>query len=265
MKYTLLELTQSILSSMDSDEVTSINDTVESQQVVEVIKTVYDDIISRGDLTTNKTLFNLTASESTLQPIIMTKPVNLERIEWVKYDTRLFGATEASWTDITYLPPVDFVDHMHRGNQSGTNIGTFNYLSGAFSMTFTYRNDTAPHYYTSFDDNVIFFDSYDVAIDTKLQSNKTLCYGLKVTDFTKSNDFVPNLQPQQFALLLNEAKSLAWTELKQTGHAKAEQSSRRNWRHLQKTRMEIPNNNKDITNNASNFSVLPNFARSRRF
>lgn len=265
MKYTLLELTQSILSSMDSDEITSINDTVESQQVVEVIKTVYDDIISRGDLTTNKTLFNLTASESVLQPIIMTKPENIERIEWLKYDTRLVGDTEASWTDITYLPPVDFVDYMHNGNQSGTDVGSFTYLSGAFSMTFTYRNDTAPHYYTSFDDNVIFFDSYDIAIDTQLQATKTLGYGLKVTDFTKSDEFVPNLQPQQFALLLNEAKSLAWVELKQTGHEKAEQSSRRNWRHLQKTRMEVPNNNKDIGNNASGFSVLPNFARSRRY
>lgn len=265
MKYTLLELTQSILSSMDSDEVTSINDTVESQQVVEVIKTVYDDIISRGDLTTNKTLFNLTASENVLQPIIMTKPENIERIEWIKYDTRDVDDTEASWTTLTYLPPVDFVDYMHSGSQSGTDVGSFNYLSGAFSMTFTYRTDTAPHYYTSFDDNIIFFDSHDVAVDPMLQASKTLCYGLKVTDFTKSDEFTPNLQPQQFALLLNEAKSLAWAELKQSGHEKAEQASRRNWRHLQKTRMEIPNNSKDFTNNAGNFSVLPNFARTRGY
>jgi hypothetical protein len=250
---------------MDSDEVTSINDTVESLQVVEVIKTVYDDIISRGDLTTNKTPFNLTASESVLQPILMTKPTNIERVEWIKYDTRDVDDTEANWTTLTYLPPVDFVDHMHSGNQSGTNVGTFNYLSGAFSMAFTYRNDTAPNYYTSFDDNVIFFDSYDVAVDSKLQSSKTLCYGSLVTTFERSDEFVPDLQPQQFALLLAEAKSLAWVELKQTGHEKAEQSSRRNWRHLQKTRTEIPNNPREINNNASNFSVLPNFARARRF
>lgn len=265
MRYTLLELTQSILSSMDSDEVASINDTVESQQVVEVIKTVYDDIISRGDLTSNKTLFNLTASENVLQPIIMTKPENIERIEWIKYDTRDVDDTEASWTNLTYLPPVDFVDYMHSGNQSGTDVGSFNYLSGAFSMTFTYRNDTAPHYYTSFDDNVIFFDSYDSAVDSILQSGKTLCYGSLSTTFERADDFVPDLQPQQFALLLNEAKSLAWIELKQTGHEKAEQSSRRNWRHLQKTRREVPNNSRDFTNNAENFSVLPNFARTRGY
>ena len=265
MKYTLLELTQTVLSSMDSDEVNSINDTVESQQVVEVIKTVYDDIISRGDLTTNKTVFNLTASTNPLQPIIMSKPENIERIEWVKYDTRDVDDTTPNWTNLTYLPPVDFIDYMHSGNLEGTEIEDFEYTNGAFVMTFTFRNDTAPHYYTSFDDNVIFFDSYDSAVDSTLQSSKSLCYGLKVTSFERLDDFTPELQPQQFALLLNEAKSLAWAELKQTGHEKAEQSARRNWRHLQKTRMEVPNNGRDINNNAHNFSVLPNFARTRGY
>lgn len=265
MKYTLLELTQSVLSSMDSDEVTSINDTVESQQVVEVIKTVYDDIISRGDLATNKTLFNLSESVNVNQPTIMTKPDTIERVEWIKYDCRDVDDTEANWVTLTYLPPVDFIDHMHNGPLSGTGVGSFNYLSGTFSMAFTYRTDTAPHYYTSFDDNTIFFDSHDSAVDSILQSSKSLCYGLKVTDFDKSDAFTPNLQPQQFALLLNEAKSLAWAELKQVGHEKAEQSARRNWRHLQKTRREVPNNTQDLLNNANNISVLPNFARTRGF
>lgn len=265
MKYTLLELTQAILSSMDSDEINSINDTVESQQVVEVIKTVYDDIISRGDLTTNKTIFNLEASTNPLQPVIMTKPENIERIEWIKYDTQDVDDTTPNWTNLTYLPPVDFIDYMHSGNTEGTEIESFEYANGAFVMTFTFRNDTPPHYYTSFDDNVIFFDSYDSEVDSTLQSSKSLCYGLKVTDFEKTDDFTPELQPQQFALLLNEAKSLAWAELKQTGHEKAEQSARRNWRHLQKTRREVPLNNQDIYNNAQNFSTLPNFARTRGY
>lgn len=263
MKYTLLELTQAVLSSMDSDEINSINDTVESQQVVEVIKTVYDDIISRGDLTTNKTVFNLTASTNPLQPILMTKPESIERIEWIKYDTRALGDTTPNWTDLTYLPPVDFIDYMHSGNLEGTEIESFEYTNGAFVMTFTFRNDTAPHYYTSFDDNVIFFDSYDSEIDSTLQSAKSLCYGLKVTSFERLDTFTPELQPQQFALLLNEAKSLAWVELKQAGHEKAEQSARRNWRHLQKTRQEVPNSH-DLLNNASGFDkILPNFARRR--
>lgn len=263
MKYTLLELTQAVLSSMDSDEINSINDTVESQQVVEVIKTVYDDIISRGDLTTNKVPFNLTASTDPLKPILMTKPESIERIEWVKYDIQGLGDTVPAWTNMTYLPPIDFIDYMHASNPTNTNMESFEHTVDTFVLTFTYRNDIAPHYYTSFNDNEIFFDSYDKQVDSTLQSAKSLCYGLKVTDFERVDAFVPQLQPQQFALLLNEAKSLAWTELKQTVHAKAEQSSRRNWRHLQKTRREIPNTSSNILDNAHSFNKLPNFARRR--
>lgn len=263
MKYTLLELTQAVLSSMDSDEINSINDTVESQQVVEVIKTVYDDIISRGDLTTNKTPFNLTASTDPLKPILMTKPIGIERVEWIKYDTQGLGDTVPAWTNMTFLPPLDFIDYMHAYNQDATNVASFSHSIDTYVLTFTFRNDIAPHYYTSFNDSEVFFDSYDSAVDSTLQSSKSLCYGLKVTSFQKTDTFTPELQPQQFALLLNEAKSLAWTELKQTVHAKAEQSSRRNWRHLQKTRREIPNTSTNVLDNAHNFNRLPNFARIR--
>ena len=263
MKYTLLELTQAVLSSMDSDEINSITDTVESQQVVEVIKTVYDDIISRGDLTTNKTPFNLTASTDATKPILMTKPEGIERIEWVKYDTRADGDTVPSWTNMTYLPPLDFIDYMHSGNLEGDEIEDFEHTTDGFVLTFTFRNDIPPRYYTSFNDDEIFFDSYDSAVDSILQSSKSLCYGLKVTDFESTDSFTPALQPQQFALLLNEAKSLAWAELKQSQHGKAEQTARRNWRHLQKTRQEIPNTSGDMLNNAHSFDRLPNFARRR--
>lgn len=263
MKYTLLELTQAVLSSMDSDEINSITDSVESQQVVEVIKTVYDDIISRGDLTTNKMIFNLTASTDATKPILMTKPEGIERIEWIKYDTRGVDDTVPSWVNMTYLPPIDFIDYMHAHNQDDTNVETFSHVNDTHVLVFAYRNDQSPRYYTSFDDSTIFFDSYDSEVDSTLQSVKTLCYGLKVTHFEKTDAFVPELQPQQFALLLNEAKSLAWAELKQSDHGKAEQSARRNWRHLQKTRQEVPNTSSNAVDNAHSFSKLPNFARRR--
>jgi hypothetical protein len=45
-KMTLLEMTQDILSDMDSDEVNSINDSVESLQVAQIIKTTYFNIVN---------------------------------------------------------------------------------------------------------------------------------------------------------------------------------------------------------------------------
>jgi hypothetical protein len=261
MKYTLLELTQAVLSSMDSDEINSITDSVESQQVVQVIKTVYDDMISRGDLVSNKILFNLVASGDVTRPVLMTKPENIDRIEWLKYNCVLDGDTDPAWAEMQYLPVSDFVEYTHGYNPSETNVDTFEYNTEGFVFTFTYRTDQAPRFYTSFDDNTLIFDAYDSDVDTTLQASKTLGYGAKHTDFLEEDAFIPNLQPQQFNLLLNEAKSLAWTELKQTVHGKAEVSARRGWRHLQKTRQTVPDN--VFLNNAHSFDTLPNFGRQR--
>jgi hypothetical protein len=259
MKYTLLELTQSILSSMDSDEINSIDDTVESQQVVEVIKTVYDDIITRGDMNINKTLFNLTPSNDVTKPVLMTKPDNIDRIEWIKYNRILNGDVDPLWDQMTYLTVEQFMDYTHQYKPSDSNIESFDYINNGFIFTFMYRNDWSPKYYTSFDDVTLIFDGYDSTVSSTLEASKTLCYGPLKSTFTKTDDFVPNLQPQQFALLLNEAKSLAWAELKQTGHAKAEQTSKRNWRHLQKVRENIPES--QFGSNAHPFDKLPNFSR----
>lgn len=262
MKYTLLEIVQTVLSSMDSDEINSIDDTVESQQVVEVVKTVYDDIISRGDLNSNKTLFNLVASSDPTKPIIMTRPDGIDRIDWIKYDCQKDVDTVPNWTMIDYLPVDNFIDYMHQWNQNYTYIQQFDHLVNGYTIRFTFRNDISPKYYTSLDDTTIMFDAFDNTVDSTLQSSKTIGYGFRATNFVRSDTFVPELLPQQFQLLLNEAKSLAWAELKQTQHAKAEQSARRNWRHLQKTRTSVPD---AALNNKVGFDKLPNFARQRPF
>lgn len=263
MKYTLLELTKAVLSSMDSDEVDSITDTVESQQVVEVIKTVYDDVISRGDLQTSKTLFNLTESGLTGKPTLMSKPSGIDRLEWVKYNAIKTGETAPNWVYLSYMSPIDFVEYMHNQGLTNTWIGSFNHtFPDGSNVIFYYRNDQAPCYYTTFDDGTLFFDAYDSSIDTYLKTAKTICYGSRISDFQAIDSYVPNLQPQQFSLLLNEAKSLAWAELKQTVHQKAEQTARRNWVHLQKTRNQVPTSDK-FDGGTHNFDKLPNFSRRR--
>ncbi len=260
MKYTLLEMTQTVLSSMDSDEINSIDDTPESKQVVQIIKTVIDDLTSRGDLASNKTPFNLVPSGDVLKPVLMHKPSTIDRVEWIKYNCLDAEDIDPVWNDMRYLPIEDFIIFTHQYNVSENNVDSFDYTSDGFTFTFNFRNDTAPQYYTSFNDSDIIFDAYDSEVDATLQASKTLCFGSKRTNFEEVDEFVPNLLPQQFALVINEAKSLAWAELKQMPHAKAEVSSRRNWRHLQKTRQTVPDGTR-ILSGAHNFDKLPNFGR----
>jgi hypothetical protein len=261
MKYTLLELTQSILSSMDSDEVNSINDTVESQQVVEIVKTVYNDLITRSDLSASKTLFTLTASGDNAKPVLMTKPDGISTIDWLRYNCEDEDDDDPVWRELYFLPLSDFLSMTQNFNPSETDIESMTHAVDAYTITFNYYNDRGPSYYTSINDNDIIFDAYDAEVDTTLQSSKTLGFGGRSVVFSRTDAWTPELEPDQFALLLNEAKSLAWAELKQTPNPKAEQAARRNWIHLGRTRRSIKTNNTEHGN--SYLSSGPNFGRRR--
>lgn len=239
MKYTLLELTQTVLSSLDGEEINSISDNPESLQVVKIIKTVYNDIISRSGLPMHKTPFTLTASTDIAKPTLMTKPSNITNIEWLKYDCQDVNDTDPVWRDMQYLPVEEFLLMGHNLSPSNSDVDTMTLNLNGFNLVFNFRNDAAPAYFTSFEDNTIVFNSYNSAIDSTLQSNKTLGYGERDLAFLETDTFVPELQPDQFALLLSEATSLAWIELKQSPHVKAEQTAKRNWSHLARARNHI--------------------------
>ena len=263
MKYTLLEIVQDILSSTDGDEIDSISDTTESQQVVTIVKTVYDDILSRSDLAVFKTLFNLVASGDSLKPVLMTKPANINDIYWIKYNRVTPTDTSPAWAEICFRPLDEFIHISQAMNTLETNVGSMTLTSvDGFTFSFNYMKDRGPSYYTSFDDNTLIFDAYNNTVDSTLQTTKTIGFGSKVVTFVETDTFVPALQPAQFALLLNEAKSLAWSELKQTPHPKAEQSARRNWRHLARSRVNTPSVNNQVDHfRRTSFDTLPNFGR----
>jgi hypothetical protein len=103
MRYTLLELTQLILSSMDSDEVNSITDTVESVQVTTILKNVFYDMATELDLPEHETLFELTASGDNTKPAIMTIPTDVTKLTSIKYDNAATADTYVDWKDVTFI------------------------------------------------------------------------------------------------------------------------------------------------------------------
>lgn len=259
MKSTLLELTQAILSAMDSDEVNSINDTTESLQVANVIKFVYNDIISRANLPEHFDMFELNASGDVTKPTLMYRPANLQNLLWIKYDKREVGDTESNFQKVNYLEPKEFVDRiLSYSQQDQTDVVTYTIsTSNSSSVEINGLNNKAPDYYTSWDDNLILFDSYDVSVDTTLMKNKTMVYGEYEPTFTMSDSFTPDLDSRQFSLLLNEAKAMAFAEVKQTEHARAERNAKRGWVTLQNQKQAIPAK-------YPNFNTLPNYGKKRR-
>lgn len=353
MKYTLLAMTQDILSNMSSDEINSISDTTESMQVATIIKQKYYDIVSRGDLPEHNQMFQLDPSLTATQPTMMFIPDGIGRVEWIKYfdsnvldgfsggssshdtntdltppwtatsvtsnsistGTKTFtvasgllitagdfaiaisgvntmSGTVTSYTSttlvlnitsiigsgtfttwvinedetqaappgylyVTMLPIKQFTDMINQFNPNDSNVESFTFsdTSNGFpgDFTFYYKNNAQPRYCCILSNFYVIFDSYDNTQDSTLQDSKTMCFGQVVPTFSMIDSFTPDLDSQQFPLLLNEAKALSFYELKQQPHAKAEQEIKRQWSTVQK--------NKSLNNRPSYFNELADFGR----
>lgn len=256
-KKTLLEMTQILLSSLDSDEVNSISDTTESMQVARIIQSVYENIVDISNLPEVKTLFELSPSLDTTLPVVMYKPNNVLDIEWIKYNKTQTGLANPLFLEVEYKPLHSFLDHIYQFNTNNDWTVATTIRVNSDDIDIVYMDNKHPSFFTSFDDNTILFDSYYKDYDTTLQKSKTIGYGTISQTFSLSDSFIPHLDERQFSLLINEAKSLAWAELKQTSHQKAEQMAKRGWAALQKTR-------RNVKANESQLDRLPNYARRVR-
>lgn len=254
---TLLEMTQEILSSLDSDEINNVTDTTEAQQVAMIIRRVYYDMVARSDMTEHFDLFQLTASGDSTKPTLMTRPDTVDKLLWIKYDKRLESADPPNFEYVRYCEPTDFFHMMHQLNTDDDEVAVMTYTGDGDTHSIPYRNDKAPDWWTSVDDSSIFFDSYDSSLDTTLQKSKTMCYGLvDVTFNLTTNSFTPDLDAQQFPLLVNEAKALAWAELKQSQHVKAEREAMKQRTRMQQNKRALPGKE-----TYGDFYNLPNYGR----
>lgn len=254
MKYTNLEMVQNILSSMNADEINSISDNAESQQVSLICKTVFYDMASELNLPEHYSVFELQASGDSSKPTIMYRPDTVHNIKWLKYNVANTDDTTDNFRLLQYIPIDDFFDIIHQLKTVDTNVVSFNLDLNGDSITLYCRDDIAPTYFSTFDDSTIIFDSYDATMDTTLQKTKTLGYGAKSEIFTMTDDFIAPFDEQTFALYYNECKALAWAEMKETLHQKAELAIKRQRRSIQK--------NKDaFATKRTLFDRLPNYGR----
>ena len=210
---TLLDITQDILSDLDSDVVDSISDTVESSQVAQIIKTTYFNIIDGKDWPQLKEFIQLEAA-TTAKPTHMKLPDDVIDVEWIKYNTKKAAGTYDVYVDIIYKTPKEFIDVLALRKSDETKVTVVSDDSG---VTLNILNNTAPTIYTSFDDTYIVMDAYDSAIDTtNLLQSKSQAFGKVEPTWTVSDTFVPDLPQQAFSYLLAEAKTACFLVLKQS-------------------------------------------------
>jgi hypothetical protein len=226
---------------LDSDEVDSITDTTESQQVAKIIETTYWDIVSKLDPPEHYDFYQLTATSAST-PTVMTLPSSGLNVQWIKYNHQDDADTAVEFKKIDFLDLNSFLSRMHALDSDESNVIEFTKTINSQVFTFLAFNDRAPTVYTTWDDGTVLFDSYDAANEDYLEAAKTMVYGYYLPTWTTSDSFTPDLDAKQFSLLFNEAKSQAFIELKQMANSKAEQRARGGWISSQKTKRNFPQN-----------------------
>lgn len=170
-------------------------------------------------------------------------------------------ATGPGYLYVTVLPNEDFINMVtafslnDQGVQSFTLSDNSNGFNGNF--TFYYKNYMQPCYCTVISNHYVIFDGYDNSQDDTLQTSKTMCLGSVIPSFNMNDSFIPDLSEEQFPLLLNEAKELAFFELKQMAHPLADREVQRGWSSVQKK--------KAVINRPTYFDELPGFGRKRGY
>lgn len=203
---TLLQMTQSILSALDSDPVDSIDETVEAVQVADLVKEAYFDLMSQRDWPFLFQLGNLTGLGDTSNPTKMFIPANYNKIKWVKYNKK----------EIEYITPEEFKHLIDSRTVEAGKVDANGYVLNA-----------DPLYWTSYDDVYITFDGYLSTTESSLQGSKTAIYGTVAPSWTHVDSFTPSIPEKFFPTLLAEAKSQAFVNLKQQNNAREERKAQR--------------------------------------
>lgn len=231
MKMTLLEIVQSTLSSMDSDSVNNIGDTIESSQVTEVAKEVYYELMSYRDWDHLYKWIKLEALSGSEHPNYLRIPDSVGRMESLRYETTAADDIDRKFTEICYKSPAEFIDIVHSRNSSGSNIVTVTNPEGVDMFI---KNDSPPTYWTSFDNEHIVTDSYDSDVDNTLQSSKSSAWCRVQPIWQTTDTFTPELPDEFFPAYLAEVKSTSHIYFKQQVSQKDEQKARRGLAHVER-------------------------------
>lgn len=226
-KRTLIEIVQDILADINSDEVNSIADTEDAEQVAKIVRSTYRALISKNTWPHTRRALTIEPRSDNLFPTHMVIKEELKELISIFYNKQRDGETRKLYKEIKYLEPDDFLRKINARNSDEADVQVVIDDSG---IELLIKNDKHPDYYTSFNDVDIVFDSFDSSVDSTLQVSKFQAQGYIIPDFDLVDTFIPDLPADSFSLLLEESTSRAQFKLRQLIDTKAEQEAGRQMR-----------------------------------
>jgi len=226
IKKTLLEIVQSILSDMDSEDVNTLSDTLEAQQVAKVVEDTFYNIVATRDIPEHHSLIKLTSLSDSDYPTHFILPENVKAITDVWYDKSDLGTLE--YSEVHWVAPETFLSRTD--NRSSDYVSVADKSAGTSLRIGTTQ---MPSFYTSFDDEYIVMDSYNSSIDAVLQNSKIRAMGDTIPVFSQTDAYVPDLDATMFPYLIAESKSVCFSLFKGGPDPKIDQAARRQKSYVQ--------------------------------
>jgi len=220
MKKTLLEIVQDILSLGDDDDVNSISETVQAEQVAKLVASSYETIVAGKALPEMASLAQLEGLSDADRPNYLRLPDNVRFMEEFRYKIK------GRFKTVLYEEPQAFISRISSRDTTKDNVILVEDVSSLVQLPIV--NDSRPTVWTTFDDEHIVCDSYDSAVESTLHAANTMAYVLAhPAPFEIRDDFIPDLDATMFPALINEATSMYFAVFKSGVNQKVEQSARR--------------------------------------
>lgn len=227
-KMTNLEMVKDILNDMDAEDVTAIGDTEESSQVLVILESTFYGLIADRSIPEHKELFTLVETDATT-PSVMTLQAKVYELDWVQMDVRTDESAGVArrYTNIDWVSPEEFILRTRNRNDTNATVEILNDALFTGGTEVFIRNDRAPSFFTSFDDERLIFDAYNSAIDTFLLAAKSQGYGTVQPSFSRTDAATQDLDSDRFPEFLSIAKNRAIASLKQATNPKEERWERK--------------------------------------
>jgi hypothetical protein len=229
-KLTLIEIVQDIANDLDTDNVNSISDTVESVQIAQIVKTSYFELMASRNWAHLKRTVQMSSVSDPDRPTHLQLPEGTKEVIAFSYNKiTAEDPTRDRFSLIEYVEPEEFLKDVSFRNMNLAEITKVVDFGGAPIYIY---NDRQPSKYTSFDDEYIVLDSYNSALETTVQNSNTQSLIYFDPIWSHIDSAIPDMPSEAFPLLVEEAKSTASVVLRQVSNAKAEQKAQRQNRWL---------------------------------
>lgn len=229
---TFLEIVKYILSELESDDVDSISETVESEQVARICIRVFSNLIAGRDWPHLDKVVQL-AELSTMSTGFKLDP-EMRKILNVKYNKLLEVGDRDRYVELPFVPWTEFIKHLEQRDSLSPDVIVQTTIDGLVSLNIL--TNKQPEYYTVYSNDFLVLDSFNQDIEPRAATTSLQVFGSMLPMVKLEDTFKFNLPLEDHPWFINECINYCYVNIKQSVNPKLEQmttSIRRRMAHNQ--------------------------------